>query len=245
LKTWRIGRNDVQVHISIGENHRFELREALLIYGDRQRSFVTRHAVVHQKEGPPTLEPAQPLTLAFLESLTRSLSGSFPAEILSETVLAKGERMIVWWTPACRRKMFYENAEGKGAALNGKVFAQPSLVWHVENGELRIRAIVDNKRPTANTKLCVAPFWNLADDGRVCIGTMRHPESATAASIPDWERGFYESGFTHANIGRLTRHPGGFEELWGELTHKRKPFPTKTLISLPETLAQFVRGARG
>ena len=147
----------MQVHISIGENHRFELREALLIYGDRQRSFVTRHAVVHQKEGPPTLEPAQPLALAFLESLARSLSGSFPAEILSETVLAKGERMIVWWTPACRRQMFYENAEGKGAALNGKVFAQPSLVWRVENGELRIRAIVENKRPTANTKLCVAP----------------------------------------------------------------------------------------
>ena len=131
----------MQVHISIGENHRFELREALLIYGDRQRSFVTRHAVVHQKEGPPTLEPAQPLTLAFLESLARSLSGSFPAEILPETVLAKGERMIVWWTPACRRKMFYENAEGKGAALNGKVFAQPPLVWRVENGELRIRAL--------------------------------------------------------------------------------------------------------
>ena len=148
----------MQVHISIGENHRFELREALLIYGDRQRSFVTRHAVVHQKEGPPTLEPAQPLTLAFLESLTRSLSGSFPAEILPETVLAKGERMIAWWTPACRRKMFYENAEGKGAALNGKVFAQPPLVWRVENGELRIRALTDNKRPAANTKLCVAPL---------------------------------------------------------------------------------------
>ncbi len=31
----------MQVHISIGENHRFELREALLVYGDRQRSFVT------------------------------------------------------------------------------------------------------------------------------------------------------------------------------------------------------------
>jgi len=33
----------MQVHISIGENHRFELREALLVYGDRLRSFVTRH----------------------------------------------------------------------------------------------------------------------------------------------------------------------------------------------------------
>ena len=126
-----------------------------------------------------------------------------------------------------------------------KVFAQPPLVWRVENGELRIRALTDNKRPAANTKLCVAPYWNLSDDGRVCTGTMRHPEDATAASIPDWERGFYENAFTHANVGRLTRHPGGFEELWSELTHKRKPFLIKTLISLSETLAQFVRGVRG
>ena len=235
----------MQVHISIGDNHRFELREALLIYGDRQRSFVTRHAVAHRKEGPPTLEPAQPLTLAFLESLARSLSGYSPAEILPENVLAKGDRMIAWWSPTCRRQMFYENAEGRAAELNGCMFPQPPLVWRVEHGDLRIRALVENKRPAADRKLCVAPFWNLSDDGRVCTGTMRHPESAAAGSILDWERGFYESAFTHANVGRLTRHPGGFEGLWSELAGKRRQFPVGTLISLPETLAQFVRGERG
>jgi PRTRC genetic system protein B len=235
----------MQVHISIGENHRFELREALLIYGDRQRSFVTRHAVMQQNAGPPTLEAAQPLTLAFLESLARSLSGYAPAEILPENVLAKGDRMIAWWTRACRRQMFYENSEGKAAELNGRIFPQPPLVWRVENGDLRIRALVENQRPTPETKLHVAPFWNLSDDGRVCTGTMRHPESATAASIPDWERGFYESAFTHANVGRLTRHPGGFEELWSELAGKRRPFPVRTLIRLPQTLAEFVCGDRG
>jgi PRTRC genetic system protein B len=234
----------MQVHISIGENHRFELREALLIYGDRQRSFATRHAVVHQ-QGPPTLEAAQPLTLAFLESLARSLSGYSPAEVLPESVLAKGDRMIAWWTPACRRQMFYENAEGKAAELNGQMFPQPPLVWRVENGDLRIRALVENKRPAAQTKLSVAPFWNLSDDGRVCTGTMRHPDSASANSILEWERGFYESAFTHANVGRLTRHPGGFERLWSELAGKREPFPVRTLISLPHILAQFVRGERG
>ena len=234
----------MQIHISIGENHRFELREALLIYGDRQRSFVTRHAVTHQKQGPPTLEPAQPVTLAFLESLAQSLSGPSRVEILPENVLAKGDRMIAWWTPSGRRQMFYENAEGRAVELNGKIFPQPPLVWRVANGDLRIRALAENQRPSSNTKLYVAPFWNLSDDGRVCTGTMRHPEGATAASIPEWERGFYESAFTHANVGRLTRHPGGFEGLWTELANKRKPFPVKSLIALPETLAEFVRGER-
>jgi hypothetical protein len=51
----------------------------------------------------------------------------------------------------------------------------------------------------------------------------------------------YESAFTHSNVGRLTRHKGGFEGLWSGLTGKRRLFPLETLIILPETLAQFVR----
>ena len=230
----------MEVHISIGENHRFELREALLIYGDRQRSFVTRHQVTLHKEGPPTLEPAQPLTLGFVESLVRSLWGGSSAEVLPENMLAKGDRMIVWWTRACHRRMFYENAEQKAAALNGCTFPQPPLVWRVDDGGLKIRALRENKRPVASTTLAVAPFWNLSDDGRVCTGTMRCPDGASVSSIPEWERGFYESAFTHANVGRLTRHPGGFEALWSGLRGKRRPFPVATLIQLPQTLAQFV-----
>jgi PRTRC genetic system protein B len=234
----------MEIHVSIGENRRFELREALLIYGDRQRSFVTRHRVMLHQNGPPTLDVAQPLTIAFVESLAHSLYGGSPAEVLPEHVLAKGDRMIAWWTPACRRQMFYQNSELKAAELNGCIFPQPPLVWRVDGGDLKIRALLENKRPTADTKLAVAPFWNLSDDGRVCTGTMRHPESATVSSIPDWERGFYESAFTHANVGRLTRHEGGFEGPWSRLADKRKQFPVETLIQLPQALADFVRGER-
>src|ERR1700691_4762908 len=126
----------MEVHVSIGENHRFELREALLVYGDRQRSFVTRQQVTLHKDSPPTLEPAQPLTLGFVESLVRSLSGPSTAEVFPEDVLARGDRMIVWWTRACRRQMFCENSEQKAAKLNGRTFPQPPLVWRVNNGDL-------------------------------------------------------------------------------------------------------------
>jgi PRTRC genetic system protein B len=234
----------MQVHVSIGENHRFELHEALLVYRDKQSSFITRHDVTARKDSPPTLGPAQPLTVAFIESLVRSLGGGVQAEVLPENVLAKTDRMIVWWTPAQRRPMFYENAEGKASKLNGRVFPQPPLVWRVSNNELSIRALIENKRPEGETKLAVAPFWNLSDDGRVCTGTMRCPDSASVAAIPAWECGFYESAFTHANVGRLTRHEGGFEGLWAGLAGKNKRFPLETLIVLPQTLAQFVRRER-
>jgi len=182
--------------------------------------------------------------VTFIDSLVRSIGGNVKAEILPENVIAKGDRMIAWWTPQRRKAMFYKNSENKAMHLNGKVFPQPALVWHVSEGNLKIRALVENERPTARTKLAVAPFWNLSHHGSVCTGSMRRPDSALVASIPSWEQGFYESNFTHSNVGRLTRHKGGFDGLWSALAGKRVPFPKASLIELPETLSQFIHGGR-
>jgi PRTRC genetic system protein B len=232
----------MKVEIAIGEMHRFELSDALLIYRENRRSFITWHTVTAQKQGPPLLGPAQPLTTAFVEDLAVSLSGAARAEVLPRNVLAKTDRMIAWWTPRRVRRMFFENAEGKAQQLSGKLFPQPPLVWKVVHGELKIRALCESTRPEAQTPLAVAPFWNLSDDGSVCLGSMRCPESASAASIEAWERGFYESAFTHANVGRLTRHEGGHDGLWAELAGKRRSFPIDALIRLPQTLAEFIQG---
>ncbi|HTZ83367.1 MAG TPA: PRTRC system protein B [Candidatus Acidoferrales bacterium] len=232
----------MKVEIAIGEMHRFELSDALLIYRENRRSFITWHTVTPQKQGPPLLGPAQPLTTEFVEDLAVSLSGGARAEVLPKNVLAKTDRMIAWWTPRRVRRMFFENSEGKAQQLNGKLFPQPPLVWKVAHGELQIRALCENKRPNDKTTLAVAPFWNLSDDGSVCLGSMRCPESASAGSIEAWERGFYESAFTHANVGRLTRHEGGHDALWAKLEGKRRAFPTDTLIRLQQTLVQFIQG---
>jgi len=235
----------MNVETSIGENYHFELHDALLVYQGRGTSFVTRHEVTLSKSAPPVLGPAQPLTVSFIEALVRSVGGNVKTEILPENVVAKGDRMIAWWTPQRRRAMFYKNSEDKGKHLNGKVFPQPPLVWLVWEGSLRIRALVENKRPIAGTKLAVAPFWNLSHNGSVCTGSMRRPESASVAAIASWEQGFYESNFTHSNVGRLTRHKGGFDGLWSTLANKRAAFPKDSLIALPETLTQFIQDTQG
>lgn len=230
----------MNVATSIGENYRFELHEALLIYQGNGNSFVTRHEIELNKNAPPVLGPAQPLSVTFLEALVQSIGGSVRPEFLPEHVIAKGDRMIAWWTPPRRRAMFYANTEAKAKHLSGKVFPQPPLIWVVREGHLKIRALKENKRPKAETKLAVAPFWNLSHDGGVCTGSMRRPDSATVTSIPSWEQGFYESNFTHSNVGRLTRHKGGFDGLWTPLAGKRAGFPTASLIELPETVLQFL-----
>jgi len=234
----------MQIDTAIGENYHFALHEALLIYRGGSTSFVTRHEVTQQKDMPPVLGPAQPLTVSFIDSLVRSIRGNIKVEVLPEYILAKTDRMIAWWTPQRRRVMFYKNSEDKANDLSGKVFPQPPLVWLVFDGSLHIRALVDNKRPEAGTRLAVGPFWNLSSDGSVCTGSMRHPNTSSVSAIPSWEQGFYESNFTHSNVGRLTRHKGGFEGLWTALAGKRQKFPKEALILLPETLSQFIAGGR-
>src|SRR5258708_38509732 len=79
----------MQVQIAIGENHRFELREALLVYHGNQTTFITKHEVMPQENTAPTLGPGQPLTVAFVESLFRSLGGGAAAEVFPENILVQ------------------------------------------------------------------------------------------------------------------------------------------------------------
>ena len=110
----------MDIHLSIGQNHRFELHDALLIYKGGRQSFITHHTVVPQENAPPALGPAQPLTFNFVDSLLRSLGRGADAEVLPQNVLAKGDQSLVWWTPRRDRQMFYTNAQDTCAHLNGK-----------------------------------------------------------------------------------------------------------------------------
>jgi PRTRC genetic system protein B len=241
----------MQVNVSIGQNHHFALREALLIYrstehqnGSSGNTFITLHEVNEENRvKQPTLGPAKTLTIEFVQSLVQALGGRVQAEFLPESVLARTERLIAWWTPPQKRQLFFGTTQGDMGKINGAIFPQPALVWLAMDHSLSVRALKGNGRPAADTKLCVAPYWNVYDTGSVCLGSMRAPDASTVASIPQWERSFYESEFTHGNVGKLTRHPGGFEGLWTELAGQEE-FPTESLIDLPETVGEFLSGKR-
>jgi PRTRC genetic system protein B len=241
----------MQVNVSIGQNHHFALREALLIYrstehqnGQFGNTFITHHDVnAENRAKQSALGPAKTLTIEFVQSLVQALGGRVAVEFLPESVLARTERLIAWWTPRQERQMFFGTTQGDMGEINGATFPQPALVWLAMDHSLSVRAFKENHRPAADTKLCVAPYWNVYDTGSVCLGSMRAPEASTVASIPQWEQSFYESEFTHGNVGRLTRHSGGFEGLWKELAGKEE-FPIDSLIALPETVEEFLSGKR-
>ncbi len=188
------------------------------------------------------LLPAQPLTKVFIESLLTSLGGGPDAEVFPSNVPAKSNRLIAWWTPKKNHRMFFTARDAEVAKLNGKMFPQPVLVWLVRDKQLFIRALPQSERPEASTKLCVAPYWNLSEAGQVCLGDTRTPNTTSVSSLEGWEKGFFESTFTHSNVGRSTRHPDGFAALWKCLAAKDVPFPDDALIPLPQTLSSFIQG---
>lgn len=239
------------VGISIGQSHHYELSDALLLYKSKENLYgrgpgfyVTHHAVgVVDDSCVPKLGPAKPLRLNFVESLVQNLGGYLEVEFLPENVIARTQHTLAWWTRAQARRMYFADKARKLTGISGGVFPQPALVWKAEGRELFVRALGEDQRPTPATTLCFAPYWNLDEAGNVCQGTMRSPKKSTVATIPQWEAGFYESEFTHGNVGRVTRRRGGFEGLWKALHGKRR-FPADSLIHLPETLEEFLTGKR-
>jgi PRTRC genetic system protein B len=239
----------LDTHINLKSTASFELREALLVYScDRNMSgapataFVTKHHVKLSATGVPSVEPGSPLGESDIITLIQQLRGSLPSEFLPENVLMRTQETIVWWTPATTRPMFY--ATDKGAELeqlSGKRFPQPALVLRAHAGSLDIRALAESKRPTPDTPMYVAPYWNVSDNGSVCLGSTKAPREASVKSLPRWEASFFESEFTHANAHTgLTKHPGGFMGLWLSLIGKKK-FPVEHLRDAKETLAKFLK----
>jgi len=232
----------MEISVGIGGGQNMALTGAVLVYQGGHEAFAVWHpAKSGPNEGAPYLGEAEPLTMEFLRSLSTGLGVYVAPEILPPSVLVRTSELLVWWTPAQHRILFFGEHSGAGSDLNGKRYPVPPLVFKVAGGHLWVRALDKDERPRGETKLKTAPFWNSNDSGEICVGTMRIPESSGVEAMDGWERGFFQSEFTHAYGGaRLTSFPGGFLPLSRRLVGCRKPFPAEYLTDARETLLEFV-----
>jgi PRTRC genetic system protein B len=233
--------------IDVGGELELKLHQAVLVYRSEQRSrhMATVHNVMQgQSDGAPLLGAGQLLTTAVLRELTWALRAACPIEVLPEPVVARTPDLLAWWTPATIRPMFFRAGSELGE-VSGHRFHHPALLFVVCNRALYVRAIRSNHRPGPETTLFAAPYWNVGNDGSVCAGTMRAPESTNVTSMAAWEQAFFQSEFTHPGFGgRLTKRKGGTAALWKSVADKQI-FPLKTLLET-ETLAVYLEalGAR-
>jgi PRTRC genetic system protein B len=232
----------MDVHVRIGDNRIFALKQAVLVYQEGNRAFATLHEVKSRHDGPSYLCAGQSVTTGFLETLAKGLGASMAADVLPENVLARTPALIAWWSPAQARLMFFGDSDPKTRHLNGKMYPHPALVFMIHGRELFVRALRENRRPKSDTRLMNAPYWNTDAEGRVCLGSMRVPEEVSASSLRGWEEAYFASEFTHpSGAVRLTTHPGGFVGFWSSLRGRRR-FPTRLLVDSRQVLSEFIRG---
>jgi PRTRC genetic system protein B len=229
----------MKAYVNIGANHEFRLAEAVLVYrGGSDGAFASLHQVKQAENGIPYLAPGEAVTTAFLRTLAQGLGVQVKPEVLPDTVLARTPDMLVWWSRPQQRVMFFGGVNEEARKLNGPLFPHPPLIFKVVGRDLFVRAVATNSRPSPETPMKTAPYWNT--DVRVCPGSMRIPDSSDMASIPLWQDAFFESEFTHpAGAVRLTSHPEGFVGLWRSLAGKKR-FPAQYLVDAGETLQEFV-----
>jgi PRTRC genetic system protein B len=231
----------MNIHVRIDDNRTFGLKQAVLLYQEGSRTFATLHEVKYLPDKAPCLCAGQSVTTGFLETLAKGLGASMGAEVLPEHVLARTPELIAWWSGAQPRLMFFGDGNAEAKKLNGKMYPHPALVFMIHGRELFVRALAEDCRPAADTRLKNAPYWNTDAHGRVCLGSMRIPEAVSVASLSGWENAYFASEFTHpSGAVRLTTHPGSFLGLWSSLAGQKRRFPAKFLADSKQTLQEFV-----
>ena len=213
------------------EAEALQLKAAILLYGGAKRiAFASVHEPYRDPNGSaPYLDAGRPVTVEFLRTLARDLGLGITPEILPPSVLMRTPELTAWWIPAAVRPVFFSQTSD-GKTLSGRSYPHPPLVFAVDGDRsLSVRALVEDRRPGPQSAVAVAPYWNVDERGRVCLGSMNTPRTTVIASLDEWVAGFFESEFTHAGCTRVTSHPEGHLGLWRDLAGQ-SVFPPEWLV---------------
>jgi PRTRC genetic system protein B len=149
----------------------------------------------------------------------------------------------LWHCPSRIEPIFFQTAHSELNAISGKRVLHPHLLFHVTRRNLYVAALPDARRPTLETKLLRAPYYNVSAEGQVCQGSMNGPRENRPEAITKWEHAFFRSAFTHAQGGafQMTSHPGGHSGLWLEQAGQPNgEFPVQHLVPMKMTLNQWL-----
>lgn len=193
---------------------------------------------------------AHPLTVKEAQRLSKSLDttgegnkaflkskGIIAANILFTDPSENG--FVMWFTKATSKNLFF--VEGLGVS-NGMA-SVPALLWVAGKEKLCIYALKSDRKPTENTPLYHAPFFNVYADGNVCMGTV-DVNIKKSASLEEftaaWEAYFFNSYFSHL-IQNHNPIQGNCVSLWKKLRKTGEAFPKEVLRKTDRTIKNILR----
>lgn len=178
------------------------------------------------------LNTEQEKNKAFLKS-----NGILPTNILRINPNAdKGA--VIWYTKAQQRQMYFVDS----LQIPNGIAPIPPMLWKASKNGLSVFALSSDRRPTEKTKLYYTPYFNIYQDGKVCMGTVS-VDIKNSASVEEfiqaWEYYFFNSYFSHLldNHNPIT---GDCVNLWKELINTDKPFPKEVLKPNNKTLKNLL-----
>lgn len=232
------------------------LSHAILLYSakeqfssKRKTMFATFHDIadVGTTNRPNhQIMPGTPVTANGLMETLGTLGEEylFDVELFPEMLLSHSPLHMLWWRPAGKARVYFNCAE---LQKRSAIVPHPALLFAIKNRQWSVFALKESKRPTLETTLYHAPYFNVYDGGGICVGSAAVPDKPSPSTIPRWESAFFDSEFTHVN-GSIskTSHPRGEYALWKELLDgKFTTFPTKFLVPNHQTLGSLLRPLKG
>jgi PRTRC genetic system protein B len=118
----------------------------------------------------------------------------------------------------------------------------PALVWKATKTAIAVYAITENE-VSGETPLFNAPFFNLYDDGRVCMGNVSvdiKKDCCLEDFITTWQYAFFNSYFSHMIQGH-NPVKGNIVQLWKKQTSTDRPFPEEKLIPFNRTVKHLIQ----
>jgi PRTRC genetic system protein B len=192
---------------------------------------------------------AHPLTIKEANVLAKSLqtdkeikkaflkpTGILPTNILQINPSEKAT--VLWYTKSQQRQLYFVN----GLSIpNGKAQV-PSMLWFANKNSLSVFALASDRRPTEKTLLHYAPFFNVYENGNVCMGTV-NIDIQNSASVEEfmqaWESYFFNSYFSHL-LGNYNPIKGNCVTMWKDLIGTENPFPKEELKPNNKTLKNLL-----
>ena len=163
--------------------------------------------------------------------------GILPTNILQINPSENGS--VLWFTKSMKKQLYFtENLE----ISNGRAEV-PAMLWFADKRSLKIFALSSNQRPTEKTSLFYAPFFNVYENGNVCMGTVDvHIQNSTSLEeyIKNWENYFFNSYFSHL-MNEHNPPNGNCVNLWKSLINTEKPFPKEALKKANRTLKNLLQ----
>ena len=232
----------VSVTTALGGQSTVKLQKAVLLYGDDAYggdTFATVHDVTGVENGAPVLAAGRLLSVEGLRQIHKSLYRRQGLELLPAHVLAVSPEQLVWFEPMCERVMFFETADTFLQGLSGVTCPHPALLFIARERSLKVFALSSDERPTAETEVYTAPYYNTTSGG-VCLGSTPLPATLSVGDTDNYSDAFFHSAFTHGTSERLLKGWGGsYGEAW-RTARERGAFPSEHLVPLDNQVADVI-----